>query len=187
MLCAQESSFAEVTAWYAAAGQQWDCEPQVCLCVATGVACGKEGEDALASCAAAWCVSHGFEHVPLALARPHDEPQGLARVKEALQAHEWPGLQPKPRPVRNNTSDAPRAPAPRHGAGEVHGEAQMQEEDELDALMGQMLAARDAASAGALPDSQRRAAAAELALRMAALLGGDSESEGSETEEEVER
>lgn len=179
----QESSFAEVTAWYDAAAQQWDCEPEVRLCVAIrGVACREVGEDTQASCAAAWCVSNGFEHVPLA--QPHDEPQGLARVKEALQAHDWPGLQPKPRPQRNNASDAPHAPAPRHGAGEVHGEAQMQEEDEFDALMGQMLAARDAASAGALPDSQRRAAAAELALRMAALLGGDSESEGSETEEE---
>ena len=59
------------------------------------------------------------------------------------------------------------------------GDAEAAAEDEFEALMGAMLQARDAAAGGALPDSARRASAAALALRMAALLGEDSEGEGS--------
>jgi hypothetical protein len=42
-----------------------------------------------------------------------------------------------------------------------------------------MLQARDQAAGGAMPDSARRASAAALALRMAALLGEDSDGEDS--------
>ena len=174
-------------AWYDAAGASVS-GAQVRLCVAA------PGEAAQADVAAAeradaWCLDAGFEHVP-----PPDgaadarELQGVARAREALHAHTWSGLVSKPRPVRsaqpapepavplNVADDVIAAAAARGEAGELQEAA---DEDEFEALMGAMLQARDAAAAGTLPDSARRASAAALALRMAALLGEDSDGQES--------
>ncbi|GFH15860.1 uncharacterized protein HaLaN_12169 [Haematococcus lacustris] len=51
-----------------------------------------------------WCSEHGYEYVECCLTdaavdaqlQLDGEPQGVARVREALQAHMWPGLTRKP-------------------------------------------------------------------------------------------
>ena len=183
----QPASLEAVLAWYDAAGASVS-DAQVRLCVAA------PGEAVQADAAAAeradtWCLDAGFEHVP-----PPDgaadarELQGVARAREALHSHTWSGLVSKPRPVRN-VQPAPEPAVPLNvaddviAAAAVRGEAnepqEAADEDEFEALMGAMLQARDAAAAGTLPDSARRASAAALALRMAALLGEDSDGEDS--------
>lgn len=172
---------------------------------------------------ASWCVEHGFELVPAQAsgdepAVPEDvcsgeacwrcaggllagESSGMARVREALEAHAWPGLIPKPRAKSRASAAAAKAeaeaaasakagtahvampsppPLPRCDASaprgvEGEGGGGGCDEDAFEELMGAMLQARDAAASGALTDGQRRAAAASLALRMAVLMGGDSD------------
>jgi hypothetical protein len=206
-----------VRAWYAAAGEGV-AGAEVRLCVATRAAAASgaaaaaavpvaAGDEAHAERVTAWCLDEGFEHVPLpdacgGAAAAHEgagavEAQGVARVREALHAHTWPGLTAKPRPARVPAAAAAAPPAvPPLGADDdtltaasaaaaaaaAPGEGEENADDEFDALMGAMLQARDAASAGALGDGERRAAAAALALRMAALLGGDSDDESDDSE-----
>ncbi len=202
-------------AWYAAAGEGV-AGAEVRLCVATRAAAAAAApaaadEEAHAERVAAWCLDEGFEHVPLpeacGAAAAHEgagalEAQGVARVREALHSHTWPGLTAKPRPARVPAAAAAAraAPpaAPPLGADDdtltaasaaavaaaacAPGEGDENVDDEFDALMGAMLQARDAASAGGVGDGERRAAAAALALRMAALLGGDSDDDSDESD-----
>jgi hypothetical protein len=181
----QPASLEAVLAWYGTAGDVAS-GAQVRLCVAAPGGAARADAAALER-ADAWCLDAGFEHVPLADGVAESrEPQGLARAREALQSHTWSGLVAKPRPARAPPAPEPAVPlavpdeaiAAVASAGEA-GDPEAAEEDEFEALMGAMLQARDQAAGGAMPDSARRASAAALALRMAALLGEDSDGEDS--------
>lgn len=96
----------------------------------------------------------GYEPVALTAAAgdddDEDEPRGLARAREALHAHVWPGLRlrpPRAPPARDDDDDewewrsAPPAPAP---AEERFAEA-----------LGALGAARAAVAQADLPQAQR--------------------------------
>jgi hypothetical protein len=168
LLTLPQSSLDALTRWFASASATALSSAEVRLLVAHPAGSGESPVE-LESRAARWAVEHGFEHVSPGSAE-QGEACGVARVIEALQAHTWPGLVAKPR-------SAPGAAAP--AAAELA--AEPQEEDDFDALLGEMLQAREAAASGGRGDDERRATAARLATRMAALMG-----EGSESEEETE-
>ena len=160
-----EAALAAACSWAEALGSQQCDAAEVRLCVSTGAAV-----PAVEAAAAAWCLAHGYEHVPPPgdAAELPGEAQGGARVLEALHAHTWPGLVVKP-----------RAPRPVPAAARVPDDLEAESED-FEALMGAMLQARDAAAGGGVSDEARRATAAALALRMAHLLGDGVEEEEEE-------
>ena len=143
-----------------------------------------------AAAAADWAAENAFEFIPLpavdaaqpAEASSSRERVGLARVREALEAHNWPGLLPKPRAVlpRAGAEAASDAAPSLSTKTLLEADEEAVGEEAYEALMGAMRQARDVAAAGGVPDEERRARAATLALQMAALLGFD---DGDETEE----
>lgn len=138
-----------------------------------------EAENAV-DAAAEWAADNAFEFVPLlpscvaAAGGDSREKLGLARVREALEAHTWPGLEPKHATLPRAAAAPKPPPSPA---------ALDEEDDAYEALMGAMRQARDAAAAGTVPDEERRARAAELAMQMAALLGLDDDEEAGDYEE----
>lgn len=217
---------------------------------------GGEGRAVLPA-GAEWCLDHGFEYVEAAAGAPvldaalslDGDRQGVARVREALEAHMWPGLELKQQLGAGKGPGAPAAAAaddtrdqgaeagqaagaagpPERGAAAaasaaapdsaaapsaasaasteegtkqraaggspggaerdeagVRGASDPREDADLEAgvesferLMQQLQGARERLAK--LPDSERRAQAAALALKFASMLGGseDEEDEGS--------
>lgn len=114
-----------------------------------------------------------------------DDPEGVPRVRAALEAHLWPGLQRKDAAATDaSTPRRPAADTPREAEGPEDSD---EEEDrevakqaaEMDALFAEVLAARE--SVHGLGDEARREAAARLALRLADAFGLDDEG-GSDEE-----
>jgi hypothetical protein len=185
----QESSFAAVTHWFATHGDSHgvsDAEVRLCVAVTTPPAAGgrlesqESEENPLDKSALAWCIDHGFEHVPASPPETDGEPVGVARVREALHAHTWPGLVAKPRGGGSSRAVNRPAGVDTAGAG-VAGEEDGGDEgsaERFEVLMAHMMRARDAATS--VPDDVRRATAAELAMRMAQLLGVDDEGGSSD-------
>lgn len=119
-----------------------------------------------------------------------DDPEGVARVRAALEAHMWPGLQRKdPAAAQGAPAQAPAGPAqapppleellrePQGHEGEDEGDVAKQAA-EMDALFAEVAAAREAMHG--MGDAARREAAARLALRLADAFG--LEDEGSDEE-----
>ena len=195
---AQEASFVAVTHWFATHGDSHgvsDAEVRLCVAV-TLPAVGKrvdsqnsggaEDDDPLDKSALAWCIDHGFEHVPASPPEADGEPAGVARVREALHAHTWPGLVAKPRGGSGSSSRAVNTPAgvEAAAAGEEDGIADKGSHERFEVLMAHMQRARDAAAT--VPDDVRRATAAELAMRMAQLLGVEDEGESDGDSDELD-
>ncbi len=213
---------------------------------AGGAAAEREGlyGGAAVPAAAAWCLDNGFEYVEAAAGAPaadaalclDGDRQGVARVREALEAHAWPGLSLKGRggcaaataggaeaagsvePADGSGDEVVAPPqasqlaaaaaarggcantAAALGTGASLGRGQSsarsssggdddeeEEEDEgkleenvesFEQLMSQLQGARERLAK--LPDSERRAQAAALAMRFAAMLGD----EGGESDDE---
>ena len=151
-------------------------EIRVACVVCDSVGGVEEGE--WIACARAWCAERAFELVPVALndtsadaALTSDNNGGIDRVADALIAHQWPGLTLKRAPTRGGaptTADADAASSPTDADLEA-----------VDALMADLTATR--ARLAALPDAERRARAADAAVRLAAALGLGEEG-GSESE-----
>lgn len=234
---------------------------QVRLCVANNVSVGgerwsvAEGEGELSNWSEPgmmsrcweWCVDEGFEPVEVCtsdaqtdaqLASLTLEPQGVARVREALHSHMWPGLVRKHdllsksaaasssgRPaVAKSHADASTPPSAHEGnrtlvegpteaaeeepdrtqqieqvrwgrsisvamgasrdsslTEKLGGAGARQEDVALERIMAQMMQARSAAQNNELPDEDRRARAADLALRLAEMMG-DGDDSSSEDE-----
>ena len=132
---------------------------------------------------------------------------GAGRVREALEAHVWPGLTMKTKPGRAGDADRAndtdgrtsrrteaRATAffdafddDRDGDGEDDDRDGDGEDDDLDAALAEMARVR-AAAAGA-SDESRRKAAAETATRMMRMFGldGDDEDEDEDEDEDARR
>lgn len=109
------------------------------------------------------------------LVNPDGEPWGTRRVREALEAHTWPGLvlrQPAGPP-------APEQPEPPHGL--TRGDHDLPDDD-LAALFRSVAGVR--AAGASLPDGRRRALAASAAIRLMDALGLDSESEEDNDEQQ---
>ena len=193
----QEASFAAVTHWFATHGDTHgvsDAEVRLCVAVTPPPAagervesqssgCAEDDDDPLDKSALAWCIDHGFEHVPASPPEADGEPAGVARVREALHAHTWPGLVAKPRCGGGSTSRAVEKPAAVEEAGEEDGITDGGSHERFEVLMAHMMRARDAAAT--VPDDVRRATAAELAMRMAQLLGVDDEGESDGCSDEL--
>lgn len=177
----QVGSLEAATRWFAAVSESSEASgAEVRLLVAAAQPGGGELEvENAVDAAAEWAADNAFEFVALlpscssAAGADSREKLGLARVREALEAHTWPGLEPKATLPR--AAAAPQPPPPSAALDE--------EDDAYEALMGAMRQARDAASAGTVPDEERRARAAELAMQMAALLGFDDDEEAGDYEE----
>ena len=165
-----------LTAWADAdAADVETAEIKVACVVCDGGGGVEEGE--WIESARAWCAERAFELVPVALsdatadaALASENSGGIDRVADALIAHQWPGLTLKRAPVRNTptTADADAASSPTDADLEA-----------VDALMADLTATR--ARLARLPDAERRAGAADAAVRLAAALGLGEEG-GSESE-----
>jgi len=197
-LSLQETSLEAVTHWFAIHGAAHGVSgAEVRLCVATQLQgeVGSEEGNTLDSAALEWCIEHGFEHVPLPCQHDGDgdasslrEAQGVARLREALQAHTWPGLVAKPRGGIASVGDqvAGKSLSVAAAVEALEREASVDkgddEHDRFESLMAHMQRARSAATGGDVPDDVRRATAAVLAMQMARLLGVDDEGESSDGE-----
>ncbi len=141
--------------------------------------------------AAAWAAAAGWEWVDAALGAgaaveaalsamlADGEAVGLARVKEALEAHMWPGLERKMvgtggRPHGHAGDGAPAHTSSSDGDGDGDGALEA-DVTTFDALMAEAAAARDRIRA--LPDAERRAAAAAMASRLLELVSLEDEEE----------
>lgn len=109
-----------------------------------------------------------------------EDPEGVPRVRAALEAHLWPGLQ------RKDPADAAKGPPDRPPPTNPLSEEEEEEEGdvarqaaEMDALFAEVLSAREAMHG--MGDDARREAAARLALRLADAFGLEDE-EGSDEE-----
>lgn len=120
----EQSTFESVHRWYQAAGGE-DAE----LGVRLAVAVSDGGSPPAASWLAAaedWCAERLVELVEVRRweqhaqqrASPHDDATGVLRIREALEAHMWPGLQLKPSP-RHGQGFAAAAAATTGGSQQV--------------------------------------------------------------------
>jgi hypothetical protein len=138
------------------------------------------------------------------------DPHGVPRVKEALEAHLWPGHARKERRRDQGVGTPAGRPLLSRGAEEEEDDAARRDAaalasllfrgggggtgtgtdaategdvDAAEALFAEMAAARERLSR--LPDAERREAAAELAMRFAAALGcgGDEDDEEEEDDD----
>lgn len=160
--------------------------------------------------ASTWCAENQFEYIEVSStdrqldgALVYDEQsQGVARVRQALEANYWPGLEMKEpahaqaaqqdttvNGVQSSTSNGVRQlnGNAANSSGELEAELtafspfQSAEEAELDqyeSMFGELRATRERIQD--LPRDQRQTAAADMALRIAAVLGLDEESDSSE-------
>ncbi len=86
-------------------------------------------------------------------------------------------------PPSDGSDDAPRPPPPPFGEGEGGGDLEVQM-NQLESMIAEVKAAREAAKAGDVDDDTRRAKAAELAMRLLGSLGeGDDDAVDDEEEE----
>lgn len=158
-----------------------------------------------------WCTDNQFEYVEASSAdRKLDEnlvwdeqQQGVCRIKQALEANYWPGLEMKPHhpqptapnadscqgsyqnAVTNSTwqSDETASGSSGNTESDTNGFENFQSADEadldqFDTIFGELRATRDRLQD--LPRDQRQLAAADVALRIAAILGLNEESDDEE-------
>ncbi|KAL0044679.1 hypothetical protein WJX82_005291 [Trebouxia sp. C0006] len=117
-----------------------------------------------------WCTDNQFEYVEASSTdRKLDESlvwdeqqQGVCRIKQALEANYWPG----------NTESDPNGFEDFQSADEA-------DLDQFDTMFGELHATRDRLQD--LPRDQRQLAAADVALRIAAILGLNEESDDEES------
>ena len=123
---------------------------------------------------------------------------GARRVREALEAHVWPGLKMKFEEslateasarvdharIREDTRDA--KDEERNGGAATRRDGDAAAEDDLEAMLAEM--ARVRAAASGVSDAARRKAAAEAATRMMRMfdLDGDAADSGTESDEDEE-
>jgi len=143
--------------------------------------------------AAAWAAGACFEWVDAAagagdggaveaaLADAAGEAVGMARIRDALAAHMWPGLERKERVGRGGrapgggSEEVPPPPPPPRAASTDDDDEDGPDPSSasFDALMAEAASAR--ARIRALPDAERRAAAAAMATRLLAALEVEEE------------
>ena len=112
---AQRASFDRLAAWWESAGGG-DADLSVRLAVAGGSG-GASAPQPWLSAAEEWCAGQlvelvEFEAAPGAAQHPaasREGAVGVARVREALEAHMWPGMQLKPSPRHGGASAAAAA------------------------------------------------------------------------------
>ena len=161
-----------------------------------------DADAAVASASSASAAESSLKTSP-APSAPRDD--GAGRVREALEAHVWPGLTMKTKPGRAGDADRAndtdgrtsrrteaRATAffdafddDRDGDGEDDDRDGDGEDDDLDAALAEMARVR-AAAAGA-SDESRRKAAAETATRMMRMFGLDGDDEDEDEDEDARR
>ena len=129
---------------------------------------------------------------------------GARRVREALEAHVWPGLKMKIKDgkdgsvllateasarvdharILEDTRDA--KDEERNGGAATRRDGDAAAEDDLEAMLAEM--ARVRAAASGVSDAARRKAAAEAATRMMRMfdLDGDAADSGTESDEDEE-
>ena len=165
-----------------------------------------------------WAASRGYEALAAGAARDADAAvaaaslaqtggdDGARRVREALEAHVWPGLTMKTEKKTGSSSDdATNVAAPedddagvartktkkspgadgekkKNGDGDGDGAA-----DDLESMLAEMARVRAAASGAS--DEERRKAAAEVATRMMRIfdLDGDASESGTESDRDEDR
>eukprot|EP00775_Hariotina_reticulata_P011941 gene11941-12084_t len=133
-----------------------------------------------------WCCDNAYEFIEAAAGESSideqlhlDTEQGVARVLAALQAHMWPGLQRK-----GWTSDCHSDRSGSVALVSSSWRSTHQDEDSVSS-QGQTTEAATGGPASvrarlaALPDAERRVAAAELALQFAVMLGLDGDDDDS--------
>ncbi|KAA6418025.1 MAG: hypothetical protein FRX49_12025 [Trebouxia sp. A1-2] len=159
-----------------------------------------------------WCTDNQFEYIEASSTdRKLDEnlvwdeqQQGVCRIKQALEANYWPGLEMKqhqPQPtapdvhgcqgpsqiaVTNGTMQSAETASASSGntesdpnAFEDFQSADEADLDQFDTMFGELRATRDRLQH--LPRDQRQLAAADVALRIAAILGLNEESDDEES------
>ena len=163
-----------------------------------------------------WAASRGYEALAAGAARDADAAvaaassaqtggdDGARRVREALEAHVWPGLTMKIKDgkdgsvllateasarvdharILEDTRDA--KDEERSGGAATSRDGDSAAEDDLEAMLAEM--ARVRAAASGVSDAARRKAAAEAATRMMRMfdLDGDAADSGTESDEDEE-
>ncbi|OQR94048.1 hypothetical protein ACHHYP_01895 [Achlya hypogyna] len=129
------------------------------------------------------CLEHNVEHVQVHEASvalsPTDETSGIDRIIEALQCNMWASMvmlngQPKPSvPEPQVVAEEPKAVPP-----PPTGPIRDQEED-FEALLHEVMSIRQDVNQNRLTDEERRARAADMAMKLWSLLG-----EGESSDEE---
>lgn len=159
-----------------------------------------------------WCADNLFEYVEVSSTEPEvdqylvceEQQQGVKRVKEALEAHMWPGLTMKSKQMQQGKPALPathETTATHEGPGTGHEPEQNQaqftsdsdsdghlvealhcteegEFDQLDKMFQELRTTRDMMQGMQL--HERHDAAANAAMRLAAVLGLDDESSSEE-------
>ncbi|KAH9136538.1 hypothetical protein LEN26_006110 [Aphanomyces euteiches] len=135
-----------------------------------------------------WCLDHGVEHVALERAESedpasNDEATGIDRVVEALQCTMWKSMEVK----ANSSSDVAPTPAPQAAPPVAENppvtEAMFQpssnnvDEDatNFESLLQEVQSIRAQLNREDVSDDQRRARAADMAMRLWNLLGEDDD------------
>ncbi|OQS04019.1 hypothetical protein THRCLA_03700 [Thraustotheca clavata] len=134
------------------------------------------------------CLEHGVEHVAIDEGRV-DEPaavgtgetKGIERIVEALQCTMWCSMEmasghekPAQEPVVNAASESnvnvPTQEIPGH-----------HQDEDFEALLNEVLSIREDVNQNRMTDDERRARAAEMAMKLWSLLGEEDESSDEET------
>ena len=194
----RDGSFAKVTGWCQARDDSWS--PEIRLLVCRYPTKGAMDAESASSADAAddWAVENGYEAVAVIASGGDDDEalelrgdeQGMRRVRAAIEAHAWPGLAMKRGGDPTATSIGKDEAAEEH---ETADERETAEEldgspedepgasgDDLERMLREM--ARVRAMGATASDSERRAMAADAAMRMMSMFGVDSDDDGEDDE-----
>ena len=194
----RDGSFAKVTGWCEAREYSWS--PEIRLLVCRYPTKGAMDAESASSADAAddWAVENGYEAVAVIASGGDDDEalelrgdeQGMRRVRAAIEAHAWPGLAMKWGGDPTATSIGKDEAAEEHEtvderetAEELDGSPEAEpgaSGDDLERMLREM--ARVRAMGATASDSERRAMAADAAMRMMSMFGIDSDDDGEDDE-----
>ncbi|EQC38060.1 hypothetical protein SDRG_04490 [Saprolegnia diclina VS20] len=138
------------------------------------------------------CLEHGFEHIAVSRdassAATGSETSGVDRLVEALQCNMWTSMEMRDG-VRNPTTESTPTPAaapktPKTPQSTPASTPSLLEQDEgFEALLQEVLSIREDVNLQRLTDDERRARAADMAMKLMSLLGdSDDDDESSDDE-----
>ncbi|KDO20733.1 hypothetical protein SPRG_13315 [Saprolegnia parasitica CBS 223.65] len=136
------------------------------------------------------CLEHGFEHIAVSRgassAAAGSETSGIDRLVEALQCNMWTSMEMRDG-VRHPTAEsapaaAPKAPTTPHPTP-ASTPSLLEQDEGFEALLQEVLSIREDVNLQRLTDDERRARAADMAMKLMSLLGDNSDDDESSDDE----